>query len=162
MMVADSDLLIDFLRRREPGVARMRIEIGTGRLATTAINAFELLSGAHSEREKKSVETLLAALQVLPIDSAASALAAEARLSLERKGLGIGLADYLIAGVCLARTATLLTRNRSHFERVPGLRLGCRRTNSLDSSGSPHFVSTTETFAGKADAMADAARPPRL
>jgi predicted nucleic acid-binding protein len=32
--------------------------------------------------------------------------------------------DYLIAGVCLAHTAILLTRNRKHFERVPGLVLG--------------------------------------
>jgi tRNA(fMet)-specific endonuclease VapC len=124
MMLADSDLLIDFLRGREPGLGRIRIEIGTGRLATTAINAFELLSGAHTDREKKNVETLLAALHVLPVDAAASALAAEARRSLEKKGMGIGLADYLIAGVCLSRAATLLTRDRDRFERVSGLRLG--------------------------------------
>jgi tRNA(fMet)-specific endonuclease VapC len=124
MMVADSDLLIDFLRGREPGLGRIRIEIATGRLATTAINAFELLSGAHRDPEKKRVETLLAALHVMPVDAAASELAADVRRSLEQKGLGIGLADYLIAGVCLSRSATLLTRNRSHFERVPGLRVG--------------------------------------
>jgi tRNA(fMet)-specific endonuclease VapC len=124
MMLADSDVLIDFLRGREPGLSRMRIEIGTGRLATTAIIAFELLSGARTERERKNVETLLAALQVIPVDSAASARAAEARRALEQIGAGIGLADYLIAGVCLSRSATLLTRNRAHLERVPGLTLG--------------------------------------
>ncbi len=124
MMLADSDLLIDFLRGREPGLSRMRIEIGTGRLATTAISAFELLSGARTDRERESVSTLLAALQVIPLDAPAAALAAETRQSLEQKGAGIGLADYLIAGVCLSRSAILLTRNRAHFERVPGLKLG--------------------------------------
>jgi len=38
-------------------------------------------------------------------------------------GTPIGMADYLIAGICLARGARLLVRNRSHFERVPGLEL---------------------------------------
>jgi predicted nucleic acid-binding protein len=56
--------------------------------------------------------------------AAASALAAEVRRSLEQKGQGIGLADYLIAGVCLSRRAMLLTRNHAHFARVPGLSLG--------------------------------------
>jgi predicted nucleic acid-binding protein len=44
-------------------------------------------------------------------------------LKLEARGEGVGMADYLIAGICLARRATLLTKNRKHFERVPGLLL---------------------------------------
>lgn len=36
----------------------------------------------------------------------------------------IGTADYLIAGIVLANRGILLTRNRDHFERVPGLTLG--------------------------------------
>ena len=31
------------------------------------------------------------------------------------------LGDYLIVGICLGRAATLLTRNRRHFDRVEGL-----------------------------------------
>lgn len=56
----------------------------------------------------------------------ASALAAETRLSLEKDGQGIGMADYLIAGVCLANGGVLLTRNLDHFERVPGLKISGR------------------------------------
>ncbi len=47
-----------------------------------------------------------------------------AREALEATGSPIGMADYQIAGVCLSRSALLLTRNRAHFERVSGLRLG--------------------------------------
>lgn len=32
----------------------------------------------------------------------------------------MGMPDYLIAGVCVSRSAVLLTRNRKHFQRVPG------------------------------------------
>ncbi len=46
MMIADSDVLIDFLRGKGPAADRMQIEVGTGRLHTTTVTAFELLSGA--------------------------------------------------------------------------------------------------------------------
>jgi len=45
------------------------------------------------------------------------------RLKLEKAGIGIGMADSLIAGIALAQGATLLTRNPRHFERVDGLKL---------------------------------------
>jgi predicted nucleic acid-binding protein len=34
------------------------------------------------------------------------------------------MADSLIAGIVVAHSGVLLTRNRRHFERVPGLSLG--------------------------------------
>jgi tRNA(fMet)-specific endonuclease VapC len=33
----------------------------------------------------------------------------------------VGRADLLIASIALANRATLVTRNRRHFEKVPGL-----------------------------------------
>lgn len=124
MIVADSDVLIDALRGKEPVAERITEELGTGALATTAITAFELRSGARSERASGQVEALLAPLVVLPFDEEAADAAAEIRLHPETSGTPIGMADYLIAGICLARSASLLTRNREHFERVRGLRLG--------------------------------------
>ena len=126
MMIADSDVLIDFLRDRSPWAGRIELEIETGHLATTAINSFELLSGAKSDAEQAKVSRLLAALTVLGLTSAASERAAEVRRLLESQGQGIGMADYLIAGVCLANGGVLLTRNQDHFSRVPDLKLGGR------------------------------------
>jgi tRNA(fMet)-specific endonuclease VapC len=124
MMVADSDLLIDFLRGRDPGHARIRLELATGGLATTAVNAFELASGGGSGKEADKVRVLLDALIVLHLDARAADLAAAVRRDLEARGKGIRMADYLIAGVCLAHGATLLTRNVGHFRRVAGLHVG--------------------------------------
>lgn len=121
MIVADTDVLIDALRGHEPGRRRLEIELGTGRLATTAVTAFELLSGCRTARESERVETLLAALRILALDEAASRSAADVRRGLERVGTPLALADCLVAGTCLAHDAILLTRNRKHFERVPGL-----------------------------------------
>jgi predicted nucleic acid-binding protein len=122
-MIADSDVLIDYLRGREPVQGRIALELRHD-LATTAVNAFELRSGAKLARDQERVEQLLDALAILPIDGAAAAAAAGVRLNLERAGHGLAMADYLIAGVCLSRDAPLLTRNRAHFECVPGLHLG--------------------------------------
>jgi tRNA(fMet)-specific endonuclease VapC len=121
MIIADSDVLIDFLRGREPSASRVALEISTGRLTTTAINAFELLSGVRTKSERSKIARLLAALTIHPIDQTVSEAAAEIRRQLEEMGNGIGMADYLIAGVCLVKGGALLSRNKSHFGRVRDL-----------------------------------------
>ena len=123
MIVVDSDVLIDALRGREPARSRFAEGLGQGSLATTAVNAFELRSGARSAQQEAKIEDLLGPLALLPFDDGAARAAATARRELERRGETIGMGDYLIAGVCLAQRAILLTRNREHFARVPGLAL---------------------------------------
>lgn len=124
MIVADTDVLIDFLRDSEPAAGRIAFEIERGQLATTAVTRFELLAGVRTDREQQLVTTLLEALATLPLDAQGADRAAEVRRNLEVEGAGIGMADSLIAGIVLHHDSILLTRNRRHFERVPGLALG--------------------------------------
>ncbi len=125
MFVADTDMLVDFLR----GVGeaeRIRLELRTGRLCTTTITAFELWAGAGSHQQIAAVEALLGALSILPLDLASARRAGEIQRDLARKGEGIGMADSLISGICLEHEAILLARNHKHYDRVPGLRHGSR------------------------------------
>lgn len=124
MIIVDSDVLIDAMRGVSPARERIALELRAGSLATTAVTAFELLSGARTDRQRRQVETLLAALSIIPLDGPSARDAAALRRELQAQGEAIGMADYLIAGICRTRSAILLTRNRRHFERVPGLRLG--------------------------------------
>jgi len=121
MMVADTDVLIDALHGKEPARTRIDIELGTGRLATTVVTVFELLSGARRPSQRASIEPLLAAMTILGLDPDSAQLAARLRRDLERTGQGIGMADYLIAGICISHQAMLITRNREHFQRIHGL-----------------------------------------
>lgn len=121
--VADTDVLIDFLRNRGDEAKRIELELKTGRLCTTAVSAFELWAGAKSQKEKTAVGTLLNALSIIPLDSAASNVAGEIFQNLESKGETIGMADSLIAGICLHRNSMLITRNKKHFKRVPNLKI---------------------------------------
>jgi len=124
MIVADTDVLIDFLAGVDPAAQRIALELESGDLGTTAVNRFELLAGAKATRQRRAVQELLAGLATLPLDADAADAAASVRRELEGKGSGIGMADSLIAGIALVNDAILLTRNRRHFERVPRLHLG--------------------------------------
>jgi tRNA(fMet)-specific endonuclease VapC len=121
--VADTDVLIDFLRGRGDTAKRIELEIKTGRLHTTSVTAFELWVGAKSPNQKAAVETLLAALSIIPLDERAASKSGEVFQMLESKGQTISMADSLIAGICLSRNATLITGNKKHFKRVAGLEI---------------------------------------
>src|SRR5437762_3101714 len=64
--VADTDALIDFLHGSEPGASRVARLLEAGELATTAITVAELAQGLRSERERRDLEILLDAVNVLP------------------------------------------------------------------------------------------------
>jgi tRNA(fMet)-specific endonuclease VapC len=122
MTVADTDVLIDYLSGKGEVDAVERL-LRQGAIRTTVISRFELLSGAKSMKQLAKVAELLAAVPSLVLDEAAADMASEIRRSLEQSGNKIGMADSLIAGIVARHGATLLTRNRRHFERVPGLKL---------------------------------------
>jgi tRNA(fMet)-specific endonuclease VapC len=123
MIVADTDVLIDFLGGHSPAADRVALELDRGQLTTTAVSRFELLAGARSDRQDRLIRDLLAALFTLPLDEIAADEAARVRRALEAGGTPIGMGDSLIAGIVLANDGVLLTRNRRHFERVAGLTL---------------------------------------
>jgi tRNA(fMet)-specific endonuclease VapC len=123
MIIADTDVLIDFLAGKDPGAGRVEEELQKGALYTTVISRFELLSGSKSMKQNEKVEQLLEALKILTLDVPAADRAAEIRRHLDQKGHGIGMADSLIAGIVVEHGAHLLTRNDRHFNRVQGLKL---------------------------------------
>ena len=126
MIVADSDVLIDFLRGHGDSARRVAVELGSGSFGTTAVTAFEIRSGARTAKQRTAVDTLLEAMTILPFGPDEARIAADIRLEVEAKGLPIGMSDYMIAATCISRDAILLTRNVKHFERVPGLKLSGR------------------------------------
>jgi tRNA(fMet)-specific endonuclease VapC len=120
--IADTDVLIDFLAGKGEADAVEEL-LRRGALRTTVITRFELLSGAKSAKQLARLVQLLGAVPSLGLDDAAADAASEIRRSLERTGNAIGMADSLIAGIVASNGGTLMTRNRRHFERVPGIRL---------------------------------------
>ena len=120
MTIADTDVLIDYLAGKGEADRVERL-LRRGALRTTVITRFELLSGAKNPAQVARLGQLLAAVPSLALDDSAADAASEIRRLLERSGNAIGMADSLIAGIVISNAGALLTRNRRHFERVPGL-----------------------------------------
>lgn len=123
MILADTDVLIDYLMGIQPTAQCVLEYRESERLVTTAITCFELLSGAREGRRGDRVRELIESIPVLPLDRDSAARAAEVRQELEDRGESIGMADSLIAGIALEADLEVLTRNQRHFARVAGLRV---------------------------------------
>jgi len=122
MTVADTDVLIDYLAGKgEAGKVERLLQRAA--LWTTVITRYELLCGTKTPKQADRMAQLLEAVPSLELDEAAVDAAAGIQKSLQQAGHGIGMADSLIAGIVISKGGILFTRNRRHFERIPGLEL---------------------------------------
>jgi tRNA(fMet)-specific endonuclease VapC len=131
MYVLDMDMVTLIERGQER--VNQRLTQATRAVVTTEITRMEILQGRFASVLKaedgerlliarqrlEQAEARLQSIRILPI---AAAAAAEFDRLLGTKGLRkIGRADLLIAAIVLANKATLVTRNRRDFQKVPGL-----------------------------------------
>ncbi len=120
--VLDSDVLIDYLRGEGPGRDLLRHLAPALGYRVTAVSAFELALGRSYRERPRPVHSLLAA-PLLTLTRKAALRSGALLSDLRGGGVGIDVRDAMQAGICLEAGATLVTRNASHFERVPGLKL---------------------------------------
>lgn len=121
MILADTDVLIDFLDGADPGAARVQLELEHGQLFTTSVNRFELLSGARSARQTRLIRQLLDALPCAAIDDAVADQAAELYRTLAQSEAPASMNVCLIAAVALRSRAQILTREPEVFVGIPDL-----------------------------------------
>ena len=121
-VIADTDLLIDFLRGEGAGVDAIRCRLQDGTLRFTAVTAFELRVGADFLRRELTIARLLAG-RTLPLDIEAALHAGAIAADLGARGEPIGVADTLQAGIARRFGLPFATRNTRLFARVPGLRV---------------------------------------
>ena len=120
----DTNIVSDLIRNPAGKAAARLRAIGDARLTVSIITAAELRFGAAksgSPRLLSRVETILAALDVLPFDVPADAEYAAVRVELEASGRPIGPNDLLIAAHARSLGTTIVTANAAEFSRVRGL-----------------------------------------
>jgi len=124
----DTTFIVSLLRGEKRTVEKARELNEEGGAATTAINVYEAAYGvfrsmSDSPRRLLELEKLLQSLDVFGLDYGAALKAAEISGSLERSGEGIDPFDSLVAAIAVVNGAnSLVTRNVSHFERIPDLK----------------------------------------
>lgn len=126
VVCADSDFIADLDRGNPAALAKLdELEQRGEPIYTTTINVAELYHGAHasknSDRAIRRIEKILSRFSILNLDYEAAKLWGEFAEKL--KSNSIGELDLFIASMALTNKQAIVTRNRKHFERVPGLQI---------------------------------------
>ncbi|MCI0469250.1 MAG: PIN domain-containing protein [Nitrospirae bacterium] len=121
-VIADTSVLIDFLKNTEPTAAMVETLIIEKRLFTTGIIVAELLQGVRSANEEAYVSELIGGIPIIELDSAIWLKAGKLSCSLRRKGVTLPLTDVAIATLCIEFNLSLFSLD-NHFERIPGVSL---------------------------------------
>ena len=127
MIILDTNVLSALMRQRPDAIVIGWLDRQSpGSVYTTSITVFESRLGLALLPEGRRRHGLEAALdrlldedlddRILSFDSAAATEAARLAAQRQRAGLTVDLRDTQIAGIAVARRATLATRNLRHFD----------------------------------------------
>jgi tRNA(fMet)-specific endonuclease VapC len=95
-----------------------------GQFTLSILTRYEILRGLYARGASQQVQRFEAQCQrsrILPLSDEIIVRAATLYGELHRRGQLISDADLLIAATALTHGLQLVTENRSHFERIPGL-----------------------------------------
>ena len=119
MILIDTDIMVDVLRRYEPAVAWLD-SLGTALIGIPGLVAMELLQSCRDRDEKQQVEALLRPYTLYwpsPLDCAR----AFEGFSSHHLSHGLGILDALIAETAVGHEAQLATFNEKHYRIVEAL-----------------------------------------
>lgn len=123
MKLLDTDTCIAILRGKKHVIDRRAEEPDD--VATTWVTAAELYFGAAKsdapDDNRVVVDEFLDTLLVLQPDRAAAQVFGEAKALLQRAGKPLADADLFIAAIAVVSNATVVTGNKKHFGRIPGV-----------------------------------------
>ena len=123
IIIADTDVLIDYFSGLEPIASVVCALINSDRLALSAVTVFELFAGVTGKKRLAQVETFTSLIPVFPLNGEASKKAGSIYTALKKTGNLIGNQDILMAAICMMNDLPLISRNIAHFSRVEGLKL---------------------------------------
>lgn len=125
MKVLDTDTCIAILRGNEAVIERRAAT--DDEVVTTWVTVAELRYGAAKsvapDKNHALVTKFLDTLPVLGLDAASAQIFGEAKALLEKRGERLADADLLIGAIAAARKATVVTGNKKHYARIPGVTL---------------------------------------
>jgi tRNA(fMet)-specific endonuclease VapC len=122
----DTNILSDLVKHPSGVVAKRIAEVGEAQICTSIIVACELRFGVEksgSRRLADSLEKILGALEILPLETPCETYYAKIRTHLEQVGTPIGPNDLLIAAHALTLNLSVVTANEREFSRVPNLKV---------------------------------------
>ncbi|MHA1444375.1 MAG: PIN domain-containing protein [Candidatus Hodarchaeales archaeon] len=133
MWLADTTFIIDLINNDEGAVEKAKnIDRNRSIVFISAITVQEYLSGIYYlfgnipeqfDEKLTRAEGDLARFSGIDLNYNVAKAAAKIDADLTRNGEQIGYADVLIGATAHFYQLTLLTRNKNHFKRIPGLQV---------------------------------------
>jgi tRNA(fMet)-specific endonuclease VapC len=125
MVCLDSDIIIDFLRKKEYAIKKIKeFQENEIELTTTSINTFEIFKGfINLNKNINEIYDFLRHVKVINFNFQCSKKAAEISEFLKSKGEALDIADIMIASIAITNNEALLTNNLSHFKRISELKI---------------------------------------
>ena len=120
-MVIDTSIFIDFLRKKDKTKTVLYSISENSPLAISVITLYELLMGATDTTKKNDIKILTNDLIILDFDKEIAKRAANIYHKLRRENKMIEFRDIFIAATCLVYEMPILTLNKKHFKRIPGI-----------------------------------------
>lgn len=120
----DTGIVSDLVRHPHGRVAKRIAEVGETLVCTSIVVAAELRCGAVQTGAAKltaQLESVLRAIDVLPLEPPVDAVYGMLRARLEEIGQSIGANDLFVAAHALALRSTLVTDNERDFSRIRAL-----------------------------------------
>ncbi len=128
LWMLDTDISSYIIRRHPPEVRARLKRAGLGTVCISTVTLAELYYGAacnrpYSDRLRREIDDFACRLRVLPWDERVADHYGQVRAYLDTKGTPIGAMDMMIAAHARSAGMALVTNNREHFRRVPGLKI---------------------------------------
>lgn len=120
MMLLDSDVLIDLLRKYPPAAAWFNALHGDEELMVSGYVVMELIQGCRNKAEQESVQRELGTYGVVWPSSADCDKALEV-FAMYRLSHNAGLLDVLIGQTAVSLSMPLYTFNQKHYSFISGL-----------------------------------------
>ena len=110
----DTDIIIDFLRRREYARRLLENWAGEGLLAISTLTHLEIYQGMKGD-EEETTNAFLDGLTSVTVDVPIARRAGRMLAELRSKGMTVSIADSIIAATALQLGTPLLTNNIEHY-----------------------------------------------
>ncbi|MBI5147148.1 MAG: type II toxin-antitoxin system VapC family toxin [Thaumarchaeota archaeon] len=126
MVCVDTDFLVALERSDKNALEKMQEFVSGGDIVyVTAVTVAEFYRGAYGSKDRtkalNDVKGLLDRFAILNLDYESGKIWGEMAKLL--KSVTIGDRDLFIASMALSNKQVLITKNKKHFERVPGLQV---------------------------------------
>jgi tRNA(fMet)-specific endonuclease VapC len=125
VILLDTDICVEILKGNKK-ILQRRADYD-GPIGICFMTIAELYYGAEKSRDPtrnyETIEKLVLTLEIVQSDLGILRRFGAIKAQLQRDGTSLADADVLIAAATLERAERLITENKKHFERIPGLSL---------------------------------------